>query len=223
MRGGQQPASGFTPPAEIGYKPPNRIAFDLDKAKKYLALAGYASGADVPEFTILINTSDQHKAIAEAIQDMWKKHLGIDRVTIGNQEWKVYQQTLKDLKYDGRPLRLDRRLHRPHHLPRHVAHRRLHHNLEHMMQLAREGRRPTVEDRLLYRYQASQVPSRCVYLARELFRVLGGSAIYDEALPFGRICRNLEAAEAHPAANLRSCGRSLGAYLLTGQNEDPMI
>lgn len=99
-QGGQQPAYGFTPPSEAGYHPPDLIRYDPDKAKAYLKKAGYESGADVPEFTIILNTSDAHKSIAVAIQDMWKKVLGIEKVKIENQEWKVYQQTVIDMNYD---------------------------------------------------------------------------------------------------------------------------
>ena len=98
--GGEIPAHGFTPPSEGGYQPPDVVHFDPAKAREHLQEAGYESGGDVPYFRILINTSEQHKAIAEAIQDMWKTHLGIKNVDLGNQEWKVYQQTLKDIKYD---------------------------------------------------------------------------------------------------------------------------
>lgn len=99
-QGGQQPAYAFTPPSEGGYQPPNKIKFDPAKAKEYLKAAGYADGSEVPPFKILINTSESHKAIAEAIQDMWKTHLGIQNVSIGNQEWKVFQKTVNDIKYD---------------------------------------------------------------------------------------------------------------------------
>ena len=37
-----------------------------------------------------------HKAIAEALQEMWKKNLGIN-VKLTNQEWKVYLQA----RYQG--------------------------------------------------------------------------------------------------------------------------
>jgi len=96
---GEQPAHGVVPPTEGGYQPFDGVRFDLEKAKAYLKEAGYDSGADVPEFQILINTSESHKAIAAAVQDMWKKHLGIEKVTIGNQEWKVYQTTLREMRY----------------------------------------------------------------------------------------------------------------------------
>ena len=99
-RGGQQPAYGFTPPSEAGYDPPPVIAFDPEKARQYLNEAGYETGTEVPEFTVIINTSEAHKSIAVAIQDMWKKHLGIEKVKIENQEWKVFQQTVHDIDYE---------------------------------------------------------------------------------------------------------------------------
>ncbi len=54
----------------------------------------------MPEFTVFFNTLESHRNIAVAIQDMWKKHLGIEKVRIENQEWKVFQQTTQDLRYD---------------------------------------------------------------------------------------------------------------------------
>jgi len=97
--GGQVPAFAFTPPSEAGYQPPSVIAYDPDKAREYLKKAGYEKGSDVPEFAIIINTSEAHQSIAVAIQDMWKKTLGITKVKIENQEWKVFQQTVQDLNY----------------------------------------------------------------------------------------------------------------------------
>ncbi len=99
-RGGQTPAHGFTPPSEEGYQPPGDLGLDLAKAGEHLRRAGYADGGEVPEFTILINTSEAHKNIAMAIQDMWRKNLGISRIRIENQEWKVFQQTVLDGAYE---------------------------------------------------------------------------------------------------------------------------
>ncbi|HYH04438.1 MAG TPA: ABC transporter substrate-binding protein, partial [Bacillota bacterium] len=45
-----------------------------------------------PAIEILYSTSETHKVIAEAIQEMWSKRLGI-KVTLTNQEWKVYLQS----------------------------------------------------------------------------------------------------------------------------------
>ena len=98
--GGQQPATGFTPPSEGGYQPPSVIRFDPEEARAELAKAGFATGSDVPPFVLSINTSEAHKDIAIAIQDMWKEHLGIDGISIENQEWKVYQKTVQRLDFD---------------------------------------------------------------------------------------------------------------------------
>lgn len=65
---------------------------DIETARKLLAEAGYPDGKGFPTLSMLYNTSDLHKAIAEAIQEMWKKNLGIN-VTLLNQEWKVYLQS----------------------------------------------------------------------------------------------------------------------------------
>lgn len=72
---------------------------DVAKAKQLLADAGYPGGKGFPQVSILFNTNANHQQIAEAIQDMWSKNLGI-KVTLANQEWKVYQRTMQDLQYD---------------------------------------------------------------------------------------------------------------------------
>jgi oligopeptide transport system substrate-binding protein len=98
-RGGQAPALGFTPKGMGAYKTPELIVYDPDKGRKLLADAGFPGGKGFPKFEILINTSDSHKTIAEAIQQMWKEELGID-VAIRNEEWKVYLESQTHQKYD---------------------------------------------------------------------------------------------------------------------------
>ncbi len=89
LKGGQNPAYHFTPPNLGEYQVKNLFSYNPDKARLLLEEAGYKDGKDFPEIEILYNTSDSHKLIAEAIQQMWKKELGI-KVNLHNQEWKVY-------------------------------------------------------------------------------------------------------------------------------------
>lgn len=97
-RGGQVPARHFTPPGTAGYLSRANIKPDLAAAKKLLAAAGYPEGRGFPKVELLFNTSEAHRAIAEAIQQMWKVNLGID-VQLVNQEWKVYLDSQHTLNY----------------------------------------------------------------------------------------------------------------------------
>jgi oligopeptide transport system substrate-binding protein len=100
LRSGQKPTTGFTPPgAGEGYEAPNILRFDPTKARQLLAEAGYPGGKGFPKCEILINTSEAHRTIAEAIQEMWKKHLGIS-VGVLNQDWGVYLDSQKRLDYN---------------------------------------------------------------------------------------------------------------------------
>ncbi|WP_165849286.1 peptide ABC transporter substrate-binding protein [Candidatus Cryosericum septentrionale] len=71
---------------------------DIVTAKALLAQAGYPDGKGFPAFTLLYNTSEAHKSIAEAIQQMWKKNLGIT-CTLKNEEWGVYLDDRTNLNY----------------------------------------------------------------------------------------------------------------------------
>ena len=95
MRGGELPAYALTPASDTGYTPPKLHIFDPAKAKKLLADAGYPEGKGFPEIELLYNTQEQHKRVAVAIQQMWKKHLNIN-VAIYNQDWKVYLSSMKE-------------------------------------------------------------------------------------------------------------------------------
>lgn len=71
---------------------------NCEKARELLADAGYPNGEGFPVVEYLYNTSDAHKAVAEALQNMWETELGV-KVTLNNQEWAVFLQTRKDGNY----------------------------------------------------------------------------------------------------------------------------
>jgi oligopeptide transport system substrate-binding protein len=97
-KGNQTPATTFTCPGIFGHVLPEEgvgIGYDPEAAKKYLADAGYPEGKGLPEVTLMFNTSESHRKIAQAIQQMWKETLGVE-VNLTNQEWKVYLKTITE-------------------------------------------------------------------------------------------------------------------------------
>ncbi len=106
-KGGQIPATGFIPGSlsdsqgksyrtggeEYGIDP---NAAKVEEAKKLMAEAGFPDGKGFPKLTVYYNTSEGHKKIAEAVQEMWKTNLGID-VELANEEWAVFQ----DRRHNG--------------------------------------------------------------------------------------------------------------------------
>ncbi|AEM74154.1 peptide ABC transporter substrate-binding protein [Caldicellulosiruptor acetigenus] len=95
LKAGQKPATGFIPYGIKGLSKDFRleggsylpVRADLEKAKKLLAEAGYPNGKGFPEIEIIYNTDENHKKVAEAIQNMWQQ-LGI-KVKLSNMDWKV--------------------------------------------------------------------------------------------------------------------------------------
>lgn len=99
LKGGEQPAKWFTPPGTAGFNASQFLTEDVAKAQKLLAEAGFPGGKGFPDFTLLYNTSDKHRSIAQIVQQMWKQHLGIS-CTLVNQEWQVYMVSRRELKFD---------------------------------------------------------------------------------------------------------------------------
>jgi len=87
-RGGQIPCDGFVPPMN-GYTPAKGNEFNVAEAKALLAEAGYPEGKGFPTITVLYNTNEGHKKIAEFVQQQLKENLGID-VVLENKEWNTF-------------------------------------------------------------------------------------------------------------------------------------
>ena len=99
-QGGQTPATYYTLPSMAGAPSPELmddfgygIGYDPDAALEELEIGleelGYSSVDELPPVTLLYNTSEGHRRIAEAIRDMWSDTLGIE-VTLTNQDFGVY-------------------------------------------------------------------------------------------------------------------------------------
>ncbi len=90
-KGGQLACWGIVPNM-AGYEalmPTDHDMFDPEYAQELLAEAGYPNGVGFPTFSLLYNTDDSHKLIAEFIQQQWKENLNIT-CELENQEWATY-------------------------------------------------------------------------------------------------------------------------------------
>lgn len=96
--GGGQACFGFTP-SGAGYQTPHMVTFDPVKARELLAEAGYAEGKNFPVLELMTTSREVQKTMAEAIQGMWKKHLGI-YVEIRSCEWTAYKFAQNTMNYD---------------------------------------------------------------------------------------------------------------------------
>jgi oligopeptide transport system substrate-binding protein len=99
-RAGEDPAMSLVPPQL--YDEPVTPYFkdgDFEEAKRLLAEAGYPDGKGFPKLQYIYNTNENHKAIAQVVQENWKRHLGID-ITLENQEFKVTIENRHQGKFD---------------------------------------------------------------------------------------------------------------------------
>jgi oligopeptide transport system substrate-binding protein len=88
-RGDELPAYAVSPSNDAGYSPRARLTGTVEDAQRLLTEAGYPGGVGLPTIELLYNTSGNNRLVCEALQEMWRKNLGV-KVELVNQEWKVY-------------------------------------------------------------------------------------------------------------------------------------
>ena len=101
VRGAGRVASCFTPPG-AGYD--NSFAFAppgerVELARRLLAEAGFPGGAGFPTLEIMTTSRDVQRIMAETIQAMWQRELGI-HVEIRACEWTAYKAAQQNGEYD---------------------------------------------------------------------------------------------------------------------------
>ncbi len=95
-------------------------------------------------------------------------------------------------------------------------------NYARIVECARSGDAMPVEERLMQRAQASQVPKQCAAALSELMRACAASGTY-KSNPIERIFRDVHQARSHIANNADAYARSHGAVMLGLPNLDPFV
>lgn len=98
IKGGKTPAFNFTPAGTGGYSARARLEFNPEKARALLKAAGFEGGKDFPAIDLLVDAREQHRIIAEAVQQMWRQHLGIT-VTLRNEETQVLNASKRQMNF----------------------------------------------------------------------------------------------------------------------------
>lgn len=104
-KAGEEPAFAMVPPgvetASGDFRDNAEPSFeeDADKAKQLLAEGMEEEGWDVlPTVELIYNTDENHKNVAEAVQEMIRKNLDVE-VKLVNQEWKTFLDTTAQGNY----------------------------------------------------------------------------------------------------------------------------
>jgi oligopeptide transport system substrate-binding protein len=99
LRAGEVWTTSLVPAGLTSYQPQGRGGFDPSEAQRLLEEAGFPRGSGFPKLEILYNTHETHQAVAEVVQNDWKKYVGID-VELRGMEWGTYLNAQQTLEYD---------------------------------------------------------------------------------------------------------------------------
>lgn len=98
LQGSRAPATALTPPGTGGYTAQAAIGTSFDEARRLLAEAGFPGGKGLPVLDLQCRNDEIMPRLAEALQAMWLKELGL-RITISQLEQKTWVQNMQSLNY----------------------------------------------------------------------------------------------------------------------------
>jgi oligopeptide transport system substrate-binding protein len=98
LYGSRAPAFALTPPDTAGYVSAASVPADFGEARRLLAEAGYPGGKNFPRLEIQMNTDAVNTKVFEAIQEMWRRELGIS-VSLVALDFRVWLDNQRNLTY----------------------------------------------------------------------------------------------------------------------------
>ena len=99
LQGSREAALAMTPPGTGGYTARAAVPTNITEAKKLLAEAGFADGRNLPVLEISARNDEIMPRVAEALQAMWQRDLGV-RTSISQVEQKTWIQNQQTGSYD---------------------------------------------------------------------------------------------------------------------------
>ena len=98
LQGTREPAPAMTPPGTGGYVARAGVKTDAGEARRLLAAAGFPKGEGLPVIDIQCRNDEIMPRLAEALQAMWLRELGL-RTTISQVEQKTWIQNQRTQNY----------------------------------------------------------------------------------------------------------------------------
>ncbi|MEO7597949.1 MAG: peptide ABC transporter substrate-binding protein [Opitutus sp.] len=98
MYGSYLAADSLVPPNCGGYLAAQGVRHNFAEARRLLADAGFPQGARLPEVSMQVLNDATYPRIAEAIQAMWRRELGV-RITIEPLEQKTWIQNQQTMSH----------------------------------------------------------------------------------------------------------------------------
>lgn len=99
VKGGKRAANAFTPSGIGGYTATPALVLDPEKARQRLDEAGFPGGRGFPAVELTVDARDSHRVVAEALQQMWERTLGV-RVAIRAEETRVLISSKRAMQFD---------------------------------------------------------------------------------------------------------------------------
>jgi len=98
LQGSRAPAPSITPPGTGGYTARAQVTTNVAEARALLVASGFAGGQGLPVIDIQCRNDEIMPRLAEALQAMWRRDLGL-RTTISPVEQKTWIQNQQTQNY----------------------------------------------------------------------------------------------------------------------------